>query len=378
MAKLCRILFISAPVGAGHIRAAKAVSMALSKNNEQIETKIANVFDFFNPFIGKMILKIYLKILKIFPGLYGMAYSWGNESSLALAGRKIISGYLAGKMEKYIKDYNPAMIVCTHATPAGLVAHLIKKNKLQIPVLAVVTDFVVHRLWIYPEIGHYTVANEHMRDFLIKHGMKASGIEVMGIPVDEKFSMMTDKQGILNELQFNANSKTVLIIGGGTGILPMDDIVTCCENSDILLQIIVVTGNNNSIYNKLTAMAPTLRNKVKVLGYVDNVNELMSVADLIISKPGGMTVAEALCQGVPMIIYRPIPGQEEANTNYLLGCHGALRADSLVDIQKILRKLFIEEPEIWTTLRQNMLAISQPMAAPMIAQYIYSQVGVDK
>lgn len=378
MAKLCRILFISAPVGAGHIRAAKAISVALCKNNHEIETKIANVFDFFNPTIGQMILKIYLKILEIFPRLYGMAYSWGNESSFALAGRKVISGYLAKKMEKYIIDYNPALIVCTHATPAGLVAHLIRKNKLMIPVVAVVTDFVVHRLWIYPEIEHYTVANDNMRDFLIKHGITSSGIEVVGIPVDEKFSISTDKLQILNELQFDSNSKTVLIIGGGTGILPMDDIVVCCENIDIPLQIIVVTGNNKNMYNKLLTLQPTLRNKVRILRYVDNVNELMSVADLIISKPGGMTVSEALCRGVPMLIYRPIPGQEEANTNYLLTCQAALRADSLVDIQRMIRKVFIEEPEVWSALQQNMVSISQPMAAPMIAQAIYSQVCVDK
>lgn len=373
MTKLHKILFISAPVGAGHIRAANAIRTALCKDNEQIETKIANVFDFFNPFIGRMILRIYLKVLKVFPGLYGMAYSWGNESTFALAGRKVISGYLAGKMEKYITDYNPAMIVCTHATPAGLVAHLIKKNRLQIPVLAVVTDFVVHRLWIYPEIQHYTVANEQMREFLMNYG-KEKNVEVMGIPVDEKFVMAIDKERIINELQFNSHTKTILVIGGGTGILPMDDIVMCCEKIDIPLQIIVVTGNNKSIYHKLLALQPDLRNKVKVLGYVDNVNELMSVADLIISKPGGMTVAEALCQGVPMLIYRPIPGQEEANTNYLLTCKAALRADSLSDIQMIIRRLFIEEPETWTTLQQNMLGIGQPLAAPRIAQYIYSQV----
>lgn len=377
MTKLCRVLFISAPVGAGHIRAAKAISVALCKNNDEIETKIANVFDFFNPSIGQMILKIYLKILKIFPRLYGMAYSWGNESSFALAGRKVISGYLAKKMEKYIMDYNPALIVCTHATPAGLVAHLIKTNKLTIPVVAVVTDFVVHRLWIYPEIAHYTVANEHMRNFLIKHGIKSNCIEIMGIPVDEKFSIIADKQRILRELKFHSKSKTVLIMGGGTGILPMDDIVACCESIDVPLQIIVVTGNNKSIYNKLLTLQPTFRNKVKILGYVDNVNELMSVADLIISKPGGMTVAEALCQGVPMLIYRPIPGQEEANTNYLLACQAALRADSLVDIQEIIRKLFIEEPETWIALQKNMLSISQPMASTMIAQSIYAQVCVD-
>lgn len=371
MAKLCRILFISAPVGAGHIRAAQAVSSALCKHNVHIETKIANVFDFFNPFIGKAILNVYLKILKIFPQLYGMAYSWGNESYLALAGRKIISGYLARRMEAYISQYNPDVIVCTHATPAGLVAHLIKKKKISIPVVAVVTDFVVHRLWIYPEIQHYIVANGAMRDFLVEYGIKHNDIEVMGIPVDEKFSLVTVKEQIVRELQFDPNIKTILIMGGGAGMLPMDEIILCCENIDIALQLIVITGNNKSIYNKLVNLQPRLRKTVRILGYVNNVNELMSVSDLIISKPGGMTCAETLCQGLPMLIYRPIPGQEEANTNYLVKCQAALRADSLEEIQKIIKRLFVDEPEHLIVLQQNALASSQPMAAQRIAKYIH-------
>lgn len=374
MAKLPRILFISAPVGAGHIRAAQAVSLALCKHNIHIETKMANVFDFFNPYIGEWILKVYLRILKIFPQLYGMAYSWGNDSYLALAGRKIISSYLARRMEKYILAYNPTVIICTHATPAGLVAHLIKKNKIEMTIVAVVTDFVVHRLWIYPEIEHYIVANEHMRDMLVGYGIKYNGIEVMGIPVDEKFSIVSGKEQIVSELQFNPNVKTILVMGGGEGMLPMDDIVLCCENINITLQMIVVTGHNKSIYNKLVQLQPSLRKTVRILRHVDNVNELMAASDLIISKPGGMTCAETLCQGLPMLIYCPIPGQEEANTNYLVKCQAALRADSLEEIQVIIKRLFIEEPEQLIAMRQNALAISQPMSAPQIAEYIVNFV----
>jgi len=374
LAKLPRILFISAPVGAGHIRAAQAVSLALCKHNIHIETKMANVFDFFNPYIGEWILKVYLRILKIFPQLYGMAYSWGNDSYLALAGRKIISSYLARRMEKYILAYNPTVIICTHATPAGLVAHLIKKNKIEMTIVAVVTDFVVHRLWIYPEIEHYIVANEHMRDMLVGYGIKYNGIEVMGIPVDEKFSIVSGKEQIVSELQFNPNVKTILVMGGGEGMLPMDDIVLCCENINITLQMIVVTGHNKSIYNKLVQLQPSLRKTVRILRHVDNVNELMAASDLIISKPGGMTCAETLCQGLPMLIYCPIPGQEEANTNYLVKCQAALRADSLEEIQVIIKRLFIEEPEQLIAMRQNALAISQPMSAPQIAEYIVNFV----
>jgi len=374
LAKACKILFISAPIGAGHIRAAQAVSAALYKYDASVETKTANVFDFFNPYIGDFILKTYFKILKLFPSLYGKAYSWGNESYLALLCRKVISRYLAGKMEKYIKEYNPAVIVCTHATPAGLVAHLLKTNRLHIPVVAIVTDFVVHRLWIYPEIKHYIVAHEKMRDFLLQSGIQADGIQVMGIPIDEKFACRADKKQRVEQLSFKENCKTILLMGGGAGLLPMDEIVLCCEKMDISLRIIVVTGSNKAMYDTLVKLKPSLRHRVDVLGYVDHINELMAIADVIISKPGGMTSAEMLCQGTPMLIYRPIPGQEEENAEYLIKSHVALRADSLAEVGDLLKQLLLDHPEELMKLHENALALSQPMSASRIAEYIFSTV----
>jgi processive 1,2-diacylglycerol beta-glucosyltransferase len=378
LAKLHKILFISAPVGAGHIQAARSISTAMCRQHEDLETKMANIFDFFNPYVGKVILNAYLKILKLFPKLYGLMYGWGNESHVALLGRQLVSRYLSKKMEKYIMEYNPDVIVCTHATPAGLVAYLIKHKELRIPVVVVVTDFVVHRLWVYPEIQHYIVANENMRNFLTEHGIKENCTSVMGIPVDEKFSKLPDMRSIREKLQFSSQVRTVLIMGGGAGILPMDDILLCCEKIDISLQIIVVTANNKSMYKKIMKLLPQLRNKVQVLGYVSYINELMAVSDLIISKPGGMTCAETLSIGIPMVIYKPIPGQEEANTSYLIEHRVALRAECLQDINLIIKRLFIEQPEELVNLRQNILYIGQPIAASTIGNYIFSQVGQDK
>ena len=373
MAKSCKVLFISAPIGAGHIKAAQSVAEAMCRQYNHVETKLVNVFEFFNIFVGKSILTIYFKVLELFPKMYGMAYGWGNESPLALVGRQIISRYLAKRMEQYILGYNPDIIVCTHATPAGIISSLLKDKKIAIPVVGVVTDFVVHRLWVYPEIQHYVIANEKMGKFLLDHGINGNGIKVMGIPVDEKFSRVSDKEKVMQNLQFCSEIKTILIMGGGAGLLPMDKIVQCCENIGIPLQMIVVAGKNKKMYQKVMNLQPKLRNKVQVLGYVDYVNELMAIADLIISKPGGITCAETLCAGIPMLIYRPIPGQEEANTNYLIEQQVALRADSLFDIQLIIEKLFIEQPDELIRLRQNSLKMGRPQAAVTIADYIYSQ-----
>lgn len=370
------MLFISAPIGAGHIKAAQSIAETMCRRHDHVETRLVNVFDFFSTFIGKNILTIYFKVLELFPKIYGIAYGWGNESPVALIGRQIISRYLARRMEQYILGYNPDIIVCTHATPAGIISSLLKDKKLTIPVVSIVTDFVVHRLWVYPEIQHYVIANERMGNFLYNHGINSSCVEVMGIPVDEKFSRLPDKEKIMQKLELRSEIRTILIMGGGAGLLPMDKIVQCCENIGIPLQVIVVAGKNKKMYQKVTKLQSKVRNKVQVLGYVDYVNELMVIADLIISKPGGITCAETLCAGVPMLIYRPIPGQEEANTSYLIEQKVALRADSLLDIQFILVKLFVEQPDELIRLRKNSLRIGRPHATVAIADYIYSQAGI--
>ncbi|MGL5514769.1 MAG: MGDG synthase family glycosyltransferase, partial [Sporomusa sp.] len=174
-----RVLFISAPVGAGHIRAAQAVSRMLNVNHD-CHTELCNIFDLFHPVIGKTILNTYLKTLGVFPDLYGAIYGWGNRSNMALAGRELVSQAFAARMLKYINKFQPTAIVCTHATPAGLVAWLKKKKLVTIPAAAVITDFVVHRLWVYPEFDHYFVAHSAMVNYLSQYGISPQSVFVTG------------------------------------------------------------------------------------------------------------------------------------------------------------------------------------------------------
>jgi len=371
MNKPVRVLFISAPIGAGHIRAAEAIGKAMHKLKPDVITQMANVFDFFSPYVGQTLLNTYLKILSICPQAYGMMYGWGNTNKLALAGRDMISAFLAKRMQQYILQYSPSVIVCTHATPAGLVANLIKKKKIDVPAVAVVTDFVIHRLWVYNELCHYFVATEDLRDYLARHNIEYGCSQALGIPVHDAFMAKQDKNQIGELLGLKAGTKTILLMGGGAGILPMESILKTVDTIDTPLQIIVVTGKNIRLYNKLKSLQPTLRHVTKIFGYVNNIHQLMAVSDLLISKPGGMTSSEALSMGLPMLIYRPIPGQEEANTRYLVEKKVALRADSISDLKVALRQLLQHDDNL-DLLRSNALVLSRPGAAYDIADFIFS------
>ncbi|CQR71468.1 Processive diacylglycerol beta-glucosyltransferase [Sporomusa ovata DSM 2662] len=364
-----RILFISAPIGAGHIRAAQAVSQILTMRYA-CETELCNVFDFFPPAIGQAILTLYLKILTIFPALYGTAYGWGNQSRMALFGRELISRFLAKRMLNYINEFQPAVIVCTHATPAGLVAWLKKKGLVTVPTAAIVTDFVVHRLWVYPEIDYYFVAHLALADYLRQYGIAADSIAVTGIPVSNKFSQPNSKEKLMAKLKLAQGRKNILIMGGGAGVLPIDKILNLCNQIDRPLQLIAIAGKNQPLHRELVQIAAAARHPVKVLGYIDNVHEYMSVADLLISKPGGMSSAEALTKAVPLVIFRPIPGQEEANTQFLLDGHVALRADSLPELHAILARLLFADNDDLLVLHRQAALLGRPNAAADIAEII--------
>lgn len=364
-----RVLFMSAPIGAGHIRAAQAVSQILS-HDYACQTKLCNVFDFFPSFIGQTILKIYLKILDVFPAVYGSAYKWGNQSRLALWGRGLISRILARRMVSYIHDFQPAVIVCTHATPAGIVAWLKNNHLLTVPVVAVITDFAVHRLWVYPEIDCYFVAHSAMAHYLCQHGIALKDIAVTGIPVNPSFSQPTPKHELLAKLKLSSDHKTIMIMGGGAGVLPIAKILELCNQIDGALQFIAVAGKNQVLYHDLLRLGAVSRHPVKVLDYVDNIHELMSIADLLISKPGGMSVSEALAKGLPLLIFQPIPGQEMANTRYLLDHSAAFCADSISELKTIIIRLLLEDNTDLSNLRKSAALLGQPNAAKNVAHII--------
>ncbi|MPM44819.1 Processive diacylglycerol beta-glucosyltransferase [bioreactor metagenome] len=370
-----KVLFVTAPIGSGHMRAAQAIMTRLESMRPDIDTKMANIFDFISPVLGDTILKGYLKVLEHFPLAYGIAYGWGNTNKAALLGREIISRYMSARMENFLINYSPAAVVCTHATPAGMVAQLAKSGKLGIPSIAAVTDFTVHRLWVYPELDYYFVAHTEMCDDLARWGVPPEKSQAVGIPVDRAFSALPCKEEIMTKLHLDKGLKTVLIMGGGAGVFPMDKIVLACNQIDAPFQMIVVAGNNKKMYKRLIENRTGLNHPIKVLGFIDNVHELMAVSDILISKPGGMTTAEAACRGLPKIIFRPIPGQEEANTRYLESKKAAIKADSPMDVQVFLKRLLADQPQELLELKQNALKLGQPEAADLIARHILSKIG---
>jgi len=359
-----KVALLTTSFGAGHLQAAQAVEHAILKKRPGTQTKLVDSFTTTAPWLTLFTLNTYLKVLELMPLLYKLLYDWGNNSRSALYFRQFISWRLSWSTGKQLAAFNPDVVICTHASPTGAVCYLKKKGVLNVPVIAVVTDYVAHRLWVYDEVDLYTVAHEEVRENLISRGVDPHKIMVTGIPVAEKFCKPIIKTAILQQLALNEDIPVILIMGGGTGALPMEEIVSILKEHSLKAQLLVVTGHNTVMRKQIEKHTGDL--SIRVLGFVANIHELMAVADLMITKPGGLSVAEAITMGLPMVIFRPIPGQEEGNAKFLIEQHVAYRAEHVGDLPKIISAL-LNDQDRTEQMRKRARSLSAPKAAETIA-----------
>lgn len=374
MHKTKKILLISAPIGAGHIKAAEAIGKSLSALEPNAIIRHADLFAFFPRLLGKGLLKLYLSSLSFFPQAYACAYAWGNESRGALFMRRVISRFFAKKMKKYILDFAPDVVVCTHATPAGMIHDLITQEQMKIVSVSVITDFVVHRLWIHRTTQHYFVAHEALTAFFSAHQIPLHTIHPLGIPVASAFNQPAKKNDLRKALGIKAEAKVVLIMGGGAGVLPMPAIVRALNTMKSALHILAVTGKNTDIYHQMQRITIDQQHKIEVMQFVDHIDALMGAADVLISKAGGLTASEALCRCLPLFIYQPIPGQEAINTDFLVDAQVAIRIDDLEMLKTKIDEIFRIDDNVVKNMKINAKKIAKPVAADNIARYILNNL----
>ena len=199
--------------------------------------------------------------------------------------------------------------------------------------------------------------------------MDPRSIKVFGIPIQSRFTKRLDKKALAQKFGLNPDLPVLLIMGGGQGLGPIKNVVRSLRKLKTPLQMIVLAGTNGRLLRWLKRHSQKLDKKIIVYEFVDNVDELMEVSTLIITKPGGMTTSEALAKGMPMVIINPLPGQEMRNTDFLLKSGIALRVDDTGDIGEEV-ELLLKSPEALAAMRQAAYENSHPNAASDIARFI--------
>jgi processive 1,2-diacylglycerol beta-glucosyltransferase len=227
----------------------------------------------------------------------------------------------------------PQAVVCTHAFPSGAMAEYKRSFADAPPVIAIVTDFAVHGFWVHQNIDRYVVANENLRDALTARGVARERISVTGIPVRPQFAPGSESRAALRErLDLPADRNVALLMGGGLGIAPLERMLSALRSVQAPLAAVVVAGRNSHIERRLMRAAEGVTYPVRALRFVENVYDYMHAADVLVTKPGGLSTAEALVAQVPMVLCKPLPGQEERNARVLVEAGAALRTRRIQEL----------------------------------------------
>lgn len=371
-----KILIMSAPIGSGHKMAAVALEEALLRL-ENVEVVQGNVFDFFPSWLGTAFLKFYGNVLRFCPSLYALSYRWSNQGGGSLWMRNLINSALLHLGKRYIAEVKPDAVFSTHATPTGILSLYKQKYDPKLWLGVVVTDFTVHRWLVCPDVDAYFVADEK----LVKQVGDNKNVFASGIPVRSGFAEQTDLAAVRAEVRqtfgWPADAFVCLLAGGGGGMLPMEDIVgSLCGNKYETIHVIAVAGHNDALRKKLEALQKGFAenrsdsiSRLKVLGFTDAMPQLMQAADVVITKAGGVSLAECLACGADILMYHPLPGQEQGNTAFLQKEYGAAAVTDLRQLDAFLEQATrAPVSERLVLQRQRKELSGHPEAARQIAE----------
>jgi processive 1,2-diacylglycerol beta-glucosyltransferase len=366
--KNLRVLVFSATFGAGHVRAAEALIESIHNLSAGAKVTHIDCWAVLSKNLNEVFKDFYIGMIKHTPKLWGKFYYVTSAISPDSVFQRGLNNIGQSKYLTYISEFQPDLIICTYPTVAGVLADLRLKQLLDVPLVAVVTDYAVHSQWIHHGVDLYIVGCADICSSFISRGIDPGRIKVTGIPVSSKFECDLNRSEIMDSLGLLPNRPTVLIMGGAYGVLSeMKDLCSTLADTLTPCQSIVVCGQDKNLYESLDELVENAQNPVLRFGYVNNVEELMTAADVIITKAGGLTVSEALTKRLPIIVYKPIPGQEQENALFLEKIGAGVTAGTQVELEKMLLSL-LDHPENLEKMRQAAVRAVPGQAANLAVQ----------
>jgi processive 1,2-diacylglycerol beta-glucosyltransferase len=366
-----RILVLSASVGAGHMRAAQAVELALRQLAPDAIVKNVDVLTLTNPAFRKIYGEAYLDLVNRVPHVLGYFYDLMDRPvSPQRKGDRL--RYIAEKLNmgsflRFLEEETWDIIINTHFLPAEMIAQLRTKKKRHLPQFTVTTDFETHRLWVNQPCDFYFTATTEGAKNLEHWGVPAADIRVTGIPIHPVFSTKKDRETCLKRHGLIGDRPIILQMAGGFGVGPIEQLLRGLLEVDVPAEVVVVAGRNEELRKKLEKVKPPSRHRLVVMGFTDKVDELMTVADLVVSKPGGLTTSETLARGAAMAVVNPIPGQESRNSDFLLENGAAIKINNAATMSFKISEL-LAHPTKLAQLKRNARRIGKPKAAFDVAQ----------
>jgi processive 1,2-diacylglycerol beta-glucosyltransferase len=366
-----RILIATVTAGGGHLAAAAALDEAWRALRPTDVIERIDLIKFFSPLHRKVHEDGYVKLVERAPELWGLVFAKTDNSKVARQWTKLRRAFPSqsrSRFTRHLKQFKPDVVLCTHYLPVELLGALKMKatrksragvspaqirshvssdvaRKLsagagETPALlcvCIVTDFEAHALWMDAQVDLYCVAAEETKARLVARGAATENVVVTGIPIAARFASKPDARVVRKHYGLRDDLPVLLVLSGGFGMGPVAEILAELDKVPRAFQTLVVCGRNEELRRDLAAQ--DRKHPTHVLGFASNMHELMVVADLIITKPGGLTSSEALAMGRPIFILNPIPGQEAANSDFLLERGAAAKVNRVEDLSYRIEQL---------------------------------------
>lgn len=370
------ILVVTASMGSGHNKAANAVAEAIKR---KYPVNKINVIDFMSTetaYFNSLVKDIYLKMLDHTPSVYEFFYKFTSDSTKGSTIQSVFAHAMKKDMRELIKKYEADMVICTHPFPCAAASYLKQTGEINIPLITVMTDFCVHQFWLYKNIDIYFTANDLLKKEMVNQGLLEERIFVTGIPVGYNFRVDYNRDDLLAKFKLEKDKPVALIMGGGLGLGGVKNALCQLERLKKDIQILVITGANVALWSEMNEYAQHSKHKIFVWGYSHNIQEFMSVATFLISKPGALTISEALTRELPMILHDPIPGPEVDNAKFVSDNGAAIWVKHQDTLEAVVREV-LSDATILPKLRNNAKVLKKPYASDNIADVIANMLGLD-
>lgn len=364
-----KIIVLSAGYGEGHVQVSRVLQRCFQGRGIN-NLKIVDLIGEAHPVINKITRYMYLKSYYIAPSIYGWLYYRSRQMGPDTLFSRLLNSFGLKKLGEIIIQEKPHAVINTFPHPA--MSEYLKKTAARIPAFTVITDFTLHHRWLQPEIDKYYVASGDLKEEMVVAGISPERIKVSGIPLRETFNLSPDISGLHQKYGLDPAKKTILIISGAYGGLHKIKEICRCILTIPGCEIAVVCGKDKARERMLKKSFPA-NSPVHVFGFIEDIHELMKIACCMITKAGGITLSEAVAAELPLVIFRPVPGQERDNALYFAGKKAAVVINQTGEIQRRLRDLLSNEKMI-SQMRESVRLLKRDRAADTVVEDILHEL----
>lgn len=364
-----KFLIVSASIGAGHNRAAEAIGNEIRCKYPKAQVHIVDFMSAKTAYLNGFLKEAYLKMLRLMPDMYDFLYSFTAGKLQGFSAKGLLALAMKNDMEALIKRHEADVVICTHPFPCAAAAYLKKTKQIDVVLAGVITDFAVHQLWVYRNVDMYFVGNEETRAELSLKGIEPWRVRNTGIPIGRLFHTKYNPLELKEKYGLNRDQPVILIMGGGLGLGGVKLALSSLESVARALQILVVVGENPHLWSEIKEQAAASKHKTQVWGFSNQVQELMAVSTLLISKPGALTICEALAMELPMLLSEPIPGQEKENAAYVEAIGAAIWVKDSAKVTDIVEDVLLNAEKL-SRMQRSARAHKKPNAARDIVSHL--------